>query len=1104
MFSHLHVHTQYSLLDGHSKIPELIARAKELGQPALAITDHGHMAGVIDFYTQARAAGIKPILGIELYTTPDIYVRDRHNHKLGHITLLAKNLQGYQNLLALSSEAATTGYYYMPRCDLKLLQKYHEGIICLSGCMQGDVPQLLLASMNAETDKERDRHFVEAYTMAHSYKTIFGEDYFIELQYHGLKDQKRLLPVLIEMAKQLDIQVVATNDVHYTNKEDAEAQRTLMCVGMKTTVDNESAVGYGNPSHFYLKSADEMIQIFGKIAPTAIANANRIAEMCNVELPLGKYHLPQYKVPDGWDSNEAYFESLCRSGLGSRYGDAKEQHMAQLEYEMGVIKQMGFIDYFLIVCDLVWFARKNNIPIGPGRGSAAGSLVSYALGITDIDPVQYGLVFERFLNPERVTMPDIDIDIDPRGRELVIQHLINLYGADHICRIASVNSEKARGSVLDTAKALKTPPAVTDKVLSCVPANTPDSLATIRKTSRELKKLCESSQDAARLVDIAVKLEGSFRNFSTHAAGIVITPSALTDFLPLRKDAKEQIISQYDMDALEKIGVLKIDLLGLRTLSILDDTEKAVNAKLSKEGKHLNLRYLRNKDAAVYHMLAQGKTAAVFQLESAGMRDTIMRIKPTCIEDLTAAIALYRPGPMDSIPQFCASKREPGKVRYLVPQLKPILEPTYGSIVYQEQVMQITRDLAGYSYGRSDIVRRAMSKKKHGVMEAEHLVFIYGATAPDGTVQVPGCLRNGISEKDAEAIWRMMEDFSYYAFNKGHAASYAVLAYRTAFCKHHYPREYMSAVLSSLVEDRNSRWQDKLIECRDECKTMGISILPPSVNASEFRFAAEGNDIRYGLMGIKSLGGPAGAAIVANRAFGGPYSSLEDLVSRNLDVMNKEVLTALINSGACDCLAGHSRSEMLAAIPLLAAAIGKMRKRSTEETAEHQQMEFLCATSNAGQAKAAQCIQITWPTEVTELSPLEALSAERDALGIYLSGHPMEQYKFNAAKKAQFSIQDINEETTSRVQNGGTVRLAGVITSVTTVMTKKKAQMATVTLEDLTGSVPATIFPQAWQACREQIKEGTAVAVYGKMDKSDFGWKVVIQDISVLAPDTAA
>lgn len=1102
MFTHLHVHTQYSLLDGHSKISELLARAKELGQNALAITDHGYMTGVIDFYTQAKKVGIKPILGVELYTTPDIYVRDRHRRSLGHITLLAKNLQGYQNLLALSSEAATAGFYYVPRCDLKLLDKYHDGIICLSGCLQGDVAQLLLASVKAETEEERDAKLVEAYTMAHTYKEIFGEDYFIELQYHGLPDQKLVLTPLIELARQLQIQVVATNDVHYTKEEDAEAQRALMCIGIKKTMDDQTAIGYGNPSRFYLKSEAEMIQIFGKIAPEAIANAAKIAEQCNVELPIGEYHLPQFQTPEGWADNDAYFEALCRAGLERRYGKAKDTHMAQLEYEMDVIRKMGFVDYFLIVCDVVSFARKNNIPIGPGRGSAAGSIVSYVLGITDIDPVLHGLVFERFLNPERVTMPDIDIDVDPRGRDMVIQHIVDLYGADHICRIASFSSEKARGSILDAARVLKTPTEIVGKVLDYVPLNTPDTLDTIRKTSKGLQKLCAESAEAKRLVEIAAKLAGSLRHFSTHAAGIVITPTALTDYLPTRKDDKGQVISQFDMASLEQIGVLKIDLLGLRTLSVLDDTEKAVNANIPAGSKRLNLRCLRNQDAAVYHMLAQGKATAVFQLESAGMRDTLMRLKPTCLEDLTAVIALYRPGPMDSIPKFCANKRDPGKVRYLVPQLKPILENSYGTIVYQEQVMQIVRDLAGYSFGRSDIVRRAMSKKKHGVMEAEHMVFIHGRTAEDGTVLVPGCVRNGISETDAETLWKQMEDFAAYAFNKAHAAGYAVLAYRTAFCKHHYPKEYMSAVLSSLVEERNSGWQDKIVECRAECKELGIQILPPSVNDSALAFGVEGDNIRYGLMGIKSVGGPTGAAIAANRASDGPYVSIEDLVARNLDVMNKEVLTALIQSGACDCFGDHTRSEMLAAVPNLVAAIGTARKRTHEETEAHQQLEFLSVAQT--EAKSGPAIQIEWPVEHAELPQVAALNAERDALGLYLSGHPMEAYRQNAAKKASLAISDINDEATSRVQSGENVRVAGVITALKEVTTKKRTQMATLTMEDLTGSIAATIFPRTWEANKEQIKEGTAIAVFGKMEKSDFGWKLVIQDLSILEPDNAA
>lgn len=747
MFAHLHVHTKYSLLDGHCRIDSLVERAVELGQTALAITDHGFLYGVPEFFNACKAKGIKPILGIELYTAEDVFAKKTRT--AGHIVLLARNDIGYQNLIALASFAATDGMYYRPRVDLKTLAKHHEGLICLSACLQGDVPRLLLAG-----EKEK------AYALASQYKELFAEDYYIELQYHGIQEQRDVLPKLIDLAKDLNIQMVATNDVHYVMRKDAPMQRALMCMAMDKTIDDETALGYGAPDHFYLKSESEMAEIFGKIVPEALSNTMAIAEKCNVELKLGNYHLPQFPLPDGWSSNVDYFEALCNAGLKKRYGAKAEQNRERLEYEIGVIKKMGFVDYFLIVSDLITFAKSNGIPVGPGRGSSAGSMVAYCMGITDIDPLRFGLLFERFLNPERISMPDVDIDIDPEGRDMVIDYAVSKYGADRVARIITFSALAAKGAIRDVAKALGIDPTLAVRISKYIPDQPNVSIKAVLENNQALAKEYGENPVVKRLLDYAMSEEGLLRHTSTHAAGLVIAPDRLTKFIPVQRDKNNNIITQFDMAGIEQAGMLKVDLLGLKNLTVLKHAEVAVRALQAPGSRPLNLSKLKMADPSVYAMLSRGETTGVFQLESAGMRDVLRKMKPNCIEDLVAAISLYRPGPMDSIPTFIHNKHHPENITYLHPSLEPILKDTYSTIVYQEQVMAIVRDLGGYSFGRADLVRRAMSKKKAKVMEHEHDVFINGSS------DVEGCVSRGIPVEVGEALWAQMADFAAYAFNK--------------------------------------------------------------------------------------------------------------------------------------------------------------------------------------------------------------------------------------------------------------------------------------------------------------------------------------------------
>ena len=1088
MFTHLHVHTEYSLLDGHGRIKDLVQKAKELGQTSLAITDHGYLYGAVNFYNACKDAGIKPIIGVELYTTKDIYEKSKETRSMGHIILLAKDNEGYHNLLKLASKASTDGFYYKPRTDMNLLRTYHEGLICLSACLKGDIPQLLL---NGDRDG--------AIAMATELKDIFGDDFFIELQYHKLPEERVVLPKLILLAKELGIQTVCTNDVHYVERDDAFAQRVLMCMSMKTTVNNPDALGYGNPSEWYLKTEEEMSEIFGSIAPESLENTNVIADRCNVELEMGKYHLPAFPLPQGWDSNVEYFRTICSAGLKKRYGAEADSKRELLEYEMGVIEKMGFVDYFLIVSDIVTYAKKNGVPIGPGRGSAAGSIVSYCMGITNLEPTSHGLLFERFLNPERVTMPDIDIDVESEGRQLVIQHIVETYGINNVSQIITFSTLAAKIAIRDVAKALDLEDkSLPTKLTKMIPDGVGITIKSVLDTSSTMQKEYSDNPAAKQLLDVAMKVEGRLRQTGTHAAGVVISPENLSNLIPITKAAGDVIASQFDMGSVEQVGMLKVDMLGLNTLSVLQGAVDDVNRLREGKGqKPINLAHIPMNDAAVYRMMSSGQTGGVFQFESEGMRDVLRRMKPTCFDDLVAAIALFRPGPMDSIPKFIENKHDPSKITYLHPLLEPILKDTYGCIVFQEQVMAIVRTLAGYSYGRADLVRRAMAKKKADKMAKEKDYFINGIVREDGTIEVDGCLRRGISLEVAEELWNQMADFASYAFNKSHAAAYALVAYQTAFLRCHYPKQFMAAMLTVFTTLVNNPTKVKKLYA--DCDAQGISILPPDINRSEIGFVVEDEGIRFGLSAIKHTGKAKLAELVMERK-NGPYTDLHNLIERTVMSAEKSTLTALIKSGALDSFP-NNRNEMLEVIPKMLKAASAARKTFVANQISIED-SFFASEETHPSFKFAEVAMPTLPEPTTR----EKLQMEVDATGIYVSGHPMAEYKDIVGKKTthlcyQFQSSDNEEDdsgSTPGMEDGDPVRVAGIITILKKHTAKSGRTMAFMTIEDQTGKVECTVFPNAYDAYSGKLLEGVPIIVYGKANVTDFGMKIIVDSISFL------
>ena len=1054
-FTHLHVHTEYSLLDGSSKIGELAARAKELGMDSMAITDHGVMYGVIDFYRAARAAGIKPIIGCEVYVSPGsrfdretVHGEDRYYH----LVLLAENNTGYQNLMKIVSKGFVDGFYYKPRIDEEVMREYHEGIIALSACLAGEVPRYLEKGLYEEAKEAARRHL-----------EIFGEgNYFLELQDHGIPLQRQVNQGIMRLSKELNIPLVATNDCHYINAEDWEAHDILLCIQTGKKVSDENRMRYEG-GQYYVKSEEEMRQLF-PYAPEAIENTHKIAERCNVEIEFGVTKLPRFDVPDGYDS-WGYLNHLCDEGFALRYPDDDGTLRARLDYELGTIKSMGYVDYFLIVWDFINFAKSHGIAVGPGRGSAAGSIVAYCLKITDIDPIRYQLLFERFLNPERVSMPDIDVDFCYERRQEVIDYVVEKYGKDQVAQIVTFGTLAARGVIRDVGRVMDLPYSLCDQVSKMVPAELNITLDLALQKNPELKTLYESDEQVKKLIDMSKRLEGLPRHTSMHAAGVVISRTSIDEYVPLSRGADGTIVTQFTMTTLEELGLLKMDFLGLRTLTVIQDAVKMIEKDY---GVKLDLEHIDYDDKKVMDSLGTGKNEGVFQLESGGFKTFMKELKPTTLEDIIAGISLYRPGPMDFIPKYLKGKNDPASITYTCPQLEPILKPTYGCIVYQEQVMQIVRDLAGYTLGRSDLVRRAMSKKKAAVMAKERQNFVYG-NAEEG---VKGCIANGIDEKTANQIYDDMTDFAKYAFNKSHAAAYAVVAYQTAFLKFYYPKEFMAALMTSVM-DNTTKVSEYILACRN----MGISILPPDINEGYSGFSVSGNGIRYGLSAIKSVGRAVVDVIIAERENGGLFKSLDDFVSRmsNKEV-NKRTLESFIKSGALDTLPGTRKQKLIVSGDLLES---KAREKKTV-------MEGQLSFFDLAPEEEKNNFQITFPN-VGEYDKQTLLAFEKETIGIYVSGHPMEEYRELWEKNVTAKTSDfvVDEDGKTVVEDNSNVVIGGMITSKKVKTTKTNQLMAFITIEDLVGTVEVLVFPKIYEKNRPSFTEENKVFVRGRASIGD-------------------
>ena len=1094
-FVHLHVHSNYSLLDGLASVKELVAKAKELGMPALAITDHGYMYGVVDFYNECKSAGIKPIIGCEVYTAArTIYDKTPEDRHSGHLVLLAKNETGYHNLIELCSIAATKGKYYRPRVDMDLLKKYHEGLICMSACINGDIPHKLI-----------EGDYAGAKALAAEYQSIFGEDFYIELQWHGIKEEAISGRGLRQIASELGIAVVATNDVHYVNKEDAEAQHFLMAMAAKKQIDDPECFGYGTPPEMYFKTQEEMSAIFGKSIPESLTNTLVIANKCNLEIEQGNYHLPKFPTPAGFSSNVEYFESICRKGLVERYGELASERSTQLEYEISTIEQMGFVDYFLIVSDFIRWAKDNGISVGPGRGSAAGSMVSYVMRITELDPVRYGLLFERFLNPERITMPDIDVDIEvPEGREAVIAYVTEKYGADHVAKIITFGSLAAKSAIRDVGKACGYDLKFVNSITSLIPTGPDVTIRSVLDSNEKLKKLYKTDDKARRVIDIALKVEGSKRQPGIHAAGLVVCPERITDHVPVtlgkkkggagNADKAEEICTQYYMGAVEAVGMLKVDFLGLRNLTIMKD---AVAQIKEQTGKDIDLNNIPLDDRKVYEMLSNGDSSGCFQLESEGMRKVLMELKPSNIEDIIACVALYRPGPMDSIPTFIENKHNPSKVVFKHPLLEPILKDTYGCIVYQEQVMQIVRDLAGYSYGRSDLVRRVMSKKKAAAMAAEKDIFMNGQKdEKTGEVIVPGALANGIPEDVATELWEDMSAFAAYAFNRAHAAAYGIIAYQTAWLKVNYPLQYRAAMLTNASDNPK-----KLLKLFADCDAHGVQILPPNINKSHVDFFVEGDSIRFGLNALKGVGRAVLEEVQMERSYG-DYTSLQSLIERNQMASKKDVIEVFIKSGALDGI-GANRAQMMAAYPDMLKKASKIRKKVAKDQLTLEEMFF--SEAQESDIRGISLGDVIMPA-IEEMDKKSILEGELASTGMYISGHPMTEYAKKLEGRTthmlyQLEISDADSEDDAEmgtlesdvppIPDGTQVRVAGIIQSMREHVTAKSKQaMCFANLEDQTGSVEITIFPRAYEAVAGRLAVGSPVLIFGKTESSEYGGKL--------------
>ncbi len=1055
-FVHLHVHTEYSLLDGACRIKGLAQRVRELGQSAVAVTDHGVMYGVIDFYRACKAEGVKPIIGCEVY----VAARTRFDrvHELDaesrHLILLCRNETGYRNLSYMVSKSFTEGFYIKPRVDMELLRAHSEGLIALSACLAGEIPRRIL---NGDYEGAK-AHALEM-------RDIFGPDgYYLELQDHKLPEDAQVIAGIIRLHQETGIPLAATNDAHYLKREDARLQDVLMCIQMGKTVDDPDRMKF-ETDEFYIKSTEEMSALFAQW-PEAIENTGRIADACNLDFVFGEHHLPEFKLPEGESDSDSYFEKLCWEGFARRYPQGGEELQERLRFEMNMIRKMGFVDYFLIVSDFIGYAKGQQIPVGPGRGSAAGSMVSYCLNITDVDPMKYNLYFERFLNPERVTMPDIDIDFCIRRRQEVIDYVTRKYGADHVAQIVTFGTLKARAAVRDVARALSFPYAEADAIAKQVPFALNMTLENALKLSKPLREQYESDERVKRLIDTAMALEGMPRNSSTHAAGVVITRKPVYEYVPLATN-DDLPVTQYTMTTLEELGLLKMDFLGLRNLTILDDAVRMVRQK--QPG--FSLAGIPDDDAQVFQMLSDGRTSGVFQMESAGMTGVCVSLKPHNIEDMTAIIALYRPGPMDSIPRFIECKQHPERVSYKHPALEPILSPTYGCIVYQEQVIQIFQQLGGYSLGQADMIRRAMSKKKAKDVEREREAFLHG----DPARGIDGCVRRGVPEAVGQAIYDEIYDFANYAFNKAHAVCYAIVAYQTAWFKCHHTREYMAALLTSVLDS-----QDKVAEYIGECKDNGIRLLPPDINESGATFTVADEDIRFGLAALKGVCRGFTDAVLAEREKGGSFTDFPDFCSRMFDqALNSRVLESLIKCGAFDKM-GYKRSQLLDAAAPLMDSIAQNRRKNLEG-----QFDLF-----GGGGGAPSVPQLRLNAALPEFSRRELMAMEKETTGLYLTGHPMDEYREAAKACHAVSIGAImadfaREDGPQTFRDEQRVVIAGVVASAKTKTTKKNTLMAYVTVEDDSASMELLVFARTLNECSPYLKEGMPVAARGKLSVRD-------------------
>ncbi|HCH83858.1 MAG TPA: DNA polymerase III subunit alpha [Eubacterium sp.] len=1063
-FTHLHVHTEYSLLDGSSKIKEITSRAKELGMKSLAITDHGVMYGVIDFYKAAKEVGIKPILGCEVYVAPG----SRFDKQPGesesryyHLVLLAENNTGYKNLMKIVSRGFTEGFYYKPRVDYEVLEQFHEGIIALSACLAGEVQRYLARGM-----------YEAGCEAAKRYEGIFGKgNFFLELQDHGIPEQKYVNPQLIRMSQELGIDLVCTNDVHYTYAQDADAHDILLCIQTGKKVTDENRMRYDG-GQYYLKSPEEMAELF-PYAPQALENTCKIAERCNVEIEFGVTKVPHFEVPQGFDS-WTYLNHLCNEGMKRRYPDADEEKKKRLEYELSVIHKMGYVDYFLIVWDYINYAKTHGIAVGPGRGSAAGSIVSYCLGITDIDPIKYSLIFERFLNPERVSMPDIDVDFCYERRQEVIDYVVEKYGKDCVVQIVTFGTMAARAVIKDVGRVLDLPYAMVDNIAKMVPREIGITIDKAIQENPDLRNAYENDAQVHDLIDKSKRLEGLPRHASMHAAGVLISQKAVDEYVPVATGSDGAVVAQFVMTTLEELGLLKMDFLGLRTLTVIQDAEKLAR----KKNPEFSIDNINYEDKNVYDMISTGKCEGIFQLESAGMKNFMKELKPQSIEDLIAGISLYRPGPMDFIPQYIKGKNNPGDITYDCPMLEPILKPTYGCIVYQEQVMQIVRDLAGYSLGRSDLVRRAMSKKKTSVMEKERQNFIYGNPEEN----VPGCISNGIDEKTANKIYDDMIDFAKYAFNKSHAACYAVVAYQTAYLKTYYPVEFMAALMTSVVDNT-----DKVAGYIYACRQMNIQMLPPDVNTSDMEFSVEDNAIRFGLSAVKSLGRPTIKAIIDERNKS-RFTSMQDFISRLYTDLNKRTLENLIKSGAFDTF-GNNRRQMMS---VYARMLDNEAKQGKDAISGQMSLFDLVDESEKSQ------FEIKMP-DVSEYTKEDILAFEKEVLGVYVSGHPLDEYaamwkKHISAMSTDFEIDDETGEPKVKVDSKATI--GGMIMAKSVKPTKTGQLMAYLTIEDLVGTVEVIVFPRTFSTYRNIIEGTDKLFITGRVNaNADENAKLICESV---------